>query len=430
MTRGKCEAEAMLTTARKTVRGGLCVLLLVAASLAGQAKRPLPGQIVADRDRPQWLRRHGRGPFFMCGPGDPEGFLYRGKLRADGTREGDQMKLIAKLEPTGANCIYMMAVRSHGGDGGPTENPFLDHAPSKGVNPRVLDQWERWFAAMDRAGIVIFLFLYDDGSRPFGGGDRVPPPERAFIRALVDRFEHHRNLIWCVAEEYSEALTPRRASAIAAEIRKADDHAHPIAIHKHSGVRFEEFADDPNIDQFAIQLNVPTAERLHRGIVEAWRLAAGRYNLNMSECAAHGRGAEARRKTWAAAMAGAYVMVLGMDIASTPVGDLEDCGRLVRFFERTNFDEMSPHDELAAGDTEYVLARPGHSYIAYSGRLKSAMGVKGLEPGRYDLLWYDCATGKAIERKRVEVGGGEVAFPRPDGIGPEAALHLRRRPRR
>ncbi len=418
------------TTVGRMTRVGLCALAFAAASLAGQPKRPLPGQIVVDPEHPQWLKRHRGGPFFMCGPGDPEGFLYRGKLRADGTRDGDQEKLIARLKPTGANCIYMMAVRSHGGDGGPTENPFIGHDPARGVNSRVLDQWERWFAEMDSAGIVIFLFLYDDSARPFGKGDRVPEAERRFIHALVNRLEHHKHLVWCIAEEYSEALSPRRASAIAAEIRQADDHPHPIAIHKHSGVRFEEFADDPNIDQFAIQLNVPTAERLHRGIVEAWRLARGRYNLNMSECASHGRGAEARKKSWAAAMGGACVMVLGMDIASTPVRDLEDCGRVVRFFERTNFNEMSPHDELAAGETEYVLARPGHSYIAYSSRSRKGLGIKALKPGRYDLLWFDCATGKEVEQKGRQVAGGDAVFRVPEGIGPEAALYLRRRPRR
>ncbi len=47
-------------------------------------------------------------------------------------------------------------------------------------------------------------------------------------------------------------------------------------------------------------------------------------------------------------------MILGMDIASTLKSDLEACGRLVRFFESTNFNEMSPHDELRFAGTKYV----------------------------------------------------------------------------
>ena len=50
---------------------------------------------------------------------------------------------------------------------------------------------------------------------------------------------------------------------------------------------------------------------LHKGMVEAWRKAKGRYNLNMSEAANHGQGATARKKHWACAMGGAYAMALG-----------------------------------------------------------------------------------------------------------------------
>ena len=43
---------------------------------------------------------------------------------------------------------------------------------------------------------------------------------------IVDRFEHHKNLIWCVAEEYQEGLSVSRVKKLAAEIRQADDHDH------------------------------------------------------------------------------------------------------------------------------------------------------------------------------------------------------------
>jgi hypothetical protein len=242
----------------------------------------------------------------------------------------------------------------------------------------------------------------------------------------VDRFEHHKHLIWCIAEEYQERFSAGAVRAIAAEIREADDCAHPIAVHKLSGLSFKEFADEPNIDQFAIQYNVRTADELHRGMTRAWADAAGRYSLNMSECAHHGTGAEARRRSWACAMGGAYVMILRMDIASTPVADLEDCGRLVRFFESTNFHEMAPHDQLRQSDTLYVLARPGHSYIAYAAKGRGRIGLKALLPGRYAFRWFDCATGKSAEQRRVSVAGGDHTWLRPEGIGNELAVHIRR----
>ncbi len=387
---------------------------------------PRRGQIIVDPEHPQWLRRKGIGPFFMCGPGDPEDFLYRGKRNADGTREGDQMGLIEKLKGTGANCIYLMAVRSHGGDGDRTHDPFVDNDPAKGIDFAVLDQWDEWFTAMDEAGVVIFLFIYDDSARVWDTGDEVGEEEARFVRTLVNRFEHHLNLIWCIAEEYGERLTPRRVRNLAALVREADDNDHPIAVHKNHGLDFSELADDPNIGQFAIQYNVPTAAELHRGVVEAWNGARGRYNLNLAEAADWGTGAEARKKAWACAMGGAYVMVLGMDIATTPVSDLEDCGRLVRFMESTDLCEMAPHDELAFGGTEYVLADPPRSYIAYAFDGRGELGLKGTAPGTYDLRWFDCATGREVVQRGVQVRGGPAKWAIPEGMGPEVAVHIAR----
>ncbi|MFQ5468224.1 MAG: hypothetical protein ACE5DS_08825, partial [Kiloniellaceae bacterium] len=362
---------------------------------------PMARQIVVDPTRPAWLRYAGGGPYFLCGPGDPEGFLYRGTLRADGTRDGDQMALIHKLAGTGANSIYLMAVRSHGGDGDETQNPFVDHDPTRELNPALLDQWERWFTAMDDAGITIFFFLYDDSARIWDTGDRVSGAERAFVRALVNRFKHHKYLIWVIAEEYEEVYSPRRASRLAAEIRAADEHAHPIAVHKLNGLDFTEFADDPFIDQFAIQFDASGPEALHDGIVRAWRAARGRYNLNLAETHPTGGRALTRKRNWAVALGGAYSMVLGMDIASTAVADLEDCGRLARFMEATDFQRMAPHDELAAADTQYVLAKPGESYIAYASDRSANIGLRDMTAGAYDLTWFDPVTGATVELRRI-----------------------------
>jgi hypothetical protein len=364
----------------------------------------------------------------MCGPGDPEGFLYRGSRRSDGTRDGDQMMLINKLKGTGANCIYLMAVRSHGGDGDASQNPFVDANPSRGLDQDILDQWETWFAEMDRHGIVIFFIFYDDSARIWNTGDTVGREEDVFIAAIVNRFDHHKHLIWCVAEEYQEAYSFRRVKKIAAKIREADRHDHVIAVHKLSGLRFSEFADDPNIDQFAIQYNVDTAGELHQGLVKIWQKSAGRYNLNMAEVAygGIGTGEKARKKIWAIAMAGAYVMVNGMDIKDTARRDLEDCGRLVHFFESTDFHKMTPQDALGYGGTEYVLALPGSSYIAYAPNLSGRIGLKNMAAGLYDFTWYDVKSGHTIIQQNVSVDAGDQSWPKPARIGREMAAYINR----
>ncbi|MBN1124661.1 MAG: hypothetical protein JXA82_06615 [Sedimentisphaerales bacterium] len=383
------------------------------------------GQITVHPQYPAWLMRKGGKPLFMCGPGDPEDFLYRGALNPDGTRTGDQMQIIQKLKGTGANCIYIQAIRSHGGDGDRTHNPFKNHDPNKRINSNVLNQWETWFTVMDESGIVIFLFLYDDSANVWKTGDQVKTPEKQFIHTLVDRFEHHKNLIWCIAEEYAEALSTERVKRIAAEIRNADDHDHVIAVHKNHGLDFSEFAEDPNIDQFAVQYNIPTIGDLHGGLVEAWDNARGRYNLNMSECADHGTGIEMRRRNWACAMAGAYVMILRMDIVTTDIQDLYDCGMLVRFFEETNFVCMRPEDELAYEDTTYILAGPD-CYILYSSNCMARLGLKNLPLGNYHLIWLDCENGRRISKDYQHKQRDKKAWPKPENFGPEVALSIQK----
>ncbi len=413
----------------------LALLVVLITSPAPSNAAPLPGQIIVDPNNPSWLKYQDGGPFFLCGPGDPEDFLYRGSLNPDGTRNGDQMSLINKLKGSGANSIYFEAIRSHGGDGDSTHNPFINNDPPQGINANVLDQWETWFTEMDNNGIVIYFFLYDDAINvsavlgwPLDGSGNLHSQETNFIETLVNRFEHHKRLIWIVMEEVQEMGSDYVAHSkkIAETIRQADDHNHVIAVHKLSGLNFSEFADDPNIDQFAIQYNVSSASALHSGMVSAWNSAAGRYNLNMSEAANHGTGGTARLKNWAVAMGGAYVMAFEWDIASTPTSTLEDCGRLVSFMQATNFDEMAPHDELKFGGTEYVLADPGNAYIAYASALAGDLGIRNIMQGTYDFTWYDVTNGTSVLQTGVVVGSGDQTWRKPGGIGDELAVYIRR----
>lgn len=427
----------MLTNKPRGLRYPCVTALLLVSACGGEPEfapptrlvpaEPLPGQIVVDRRNPAWLSYHGGGPHFLAGAGDPEDFLYRGTLNADGTRDGDQEEIIEKLASSGANGIYFQAVRSHGGDGERTHNPFIDHDPDKGLNYAVLDQWDRWFHALDEAGVVIYFFFYDDDALVWDTKDRVSLAERRFFEALVNRFEHYRHLVWVIAEEYQEELSVSRVSHLAAIIRAADDRGHVIGVHKLSGLDFEEFADDPNVDQFTIQYNKPTAAELHEGMVTAWQKAAGRYNLNMSEARDYGTGKQARLKHWSVALGGAYVMVLLMDVANTDLSDLRDLGRLRYFMESTDFHRSAPHDELAAAGTQYVLARPGQSYIAYASSIDAGgyLGIKDMINGEYRSHFFNPVDGREVFGT-IRTTEGENTWKIPDGWQGEVALFLYR----
>ena len=163
----------------------LSILIIIFPHVCGSTERYL--QVVPGN--PSWLGYSDKSPFFLAAPGDPENFLYRGTLREDGTRDGDQMALINKLKITGANGIYMQAVRSHGGDGDVSHNPFIDNKPKRGLNEKVLKQWERWFTEMDANDIVIYFFFYDDSAKIWHTGDTVGSKEKLFFESLVNRFE-------------------------------------------------------------------------------------------------------------------------------------------------------------------------------------------------------------------------------------------------
>ena len=371
----------------------------------------MDGQIRVNPSNPAWLSYHNGDSYFMCGPGDPEGFLYRGSRNADGTRNGDQMDLINKLKGTGANSIYMIAVRTNGGDGESSENPFVNSNPSSGLDQDILNQWETWFTEMDNNGITIFFIFYDDSARIWSG-DTVGSSERNFIQGIVNKFEHHKNLIWVVAEEYGEAYSRTRVANIAQEIRAADDHDHVISVHQNSGVNFD-FPSDPNIDQFAIQYNVGSADELHSGMISAWNQSSGRYNLNLAEASSYGTGATARKKNWAIAMGGAYVMQLHMDIESTPVSDLQDCGRLVSFMEGFDLTNLAPHDNLIRSGNAYASADIGNIYLAY---LPSG-GSVGIDlsgaSGTLQYQWYNPRNGQYSTTSNVQ-GGATRSFTAPD----------------
>jgi len=416
-------------TARKAAAVGILAwcwgLSIAAGQPAHEAQvdlsQPLAGQIVIDAEHPQWLKRHGGGHVFISGPGDPEDFLYRGRRNADGTRDGDQEQLIRKLIEHGGNCIYFQAVRS-GGDGPPDHNPFVGGEASRGVEPKILDQWERWFTLMDESGILIYFFLYDDGVRPWGRKQdaEVPPAEREFVETLVKRFRHHRNLIWVVAEESEEALSGERVRALA-EIIRANDHAgRVIGNHHQSSTTFKDWRAGSALNHFAMQYTA-AGDAAHAGAIEALRKADKRYQVIYSESTAAEPDAH---HAWACAMGGLMPMMLKMDIATTPAETLQQCRSLQKFFEASDFFTLTPHDELAGGGTKWVLADPGRSYIAYSDDAAGEMGIKGLAAGACELRWLDCRTGNTQLEQRM-AAGGDVSFARPEGIGKWCAVWIR-----
>jgi len=111
-----------------------------------------------------------------------------------------------------------------------------------------------------------------------------------------------------------------------------------------------------------------------------------------------------------------------MDIATTPIRDLQACGRLVQFMESTRFNETSPRDDLARNDTDYVLAAPGEVYIAYANS-GSNLGISMLT-GSYRATWYDPVDGDRVDDGFHDLSTGDHTFSKPTTIGDESVLYF------
>jgi hypothetical protein len=279
---------------------------------------------------------------------------------------------------------------------------------------------------LDENGIVSYFFIYDDSARIWDTGDWVGNAERDFVVTLVETFRNVRHLVWVIAEEYEERYTPERVSRLAQLIKEADGRGHPVSVHKLSGIDFSEFADDPNIDQFAMQVSANSAAELNASVAQAFVEAAGRYNLNMSEHGEHGMGSgsAAREKYWAAALGGAYVMVFGMDGVNSSYQDQEDLGRVKEFMETTDFDTLHPANDLVAGDALYAAARPPSEFIVFgTTSAERQILVNGVSSNSYRIRWFDPASGNSLLQS-IDSDSNVLDLMVPPDFDDQVVLHL------
>ncbi len=51
------------------------------------------------------------------------------------------------------------------------------------------------------------------------------------------------------------------------------------------------------------------------------------------------------------------------------------------------------------GDTDYVLANPGHSFVAYASGPTVTIGLKNMTSGTYSFKWFDCKDGNTVQQE-------------------------------
>ena len=110
---------------------------------------------------------------------------------------------------------------------------------------------------------------------------------------------------------------------------------------------------------------------------------------------------------------------------ASPDADLNALGLIDNFFRAIpSLNTMVPRNDLKYGNTKFVLAVPGQSYVAYSDQASGNLGVRGLTSGTYNLKWLDTVDGSTVVQNGVAVTTSARAFLRPSSIQLEAALYI------
>ena len=414
----------------------------------------LPGQVIVAGPKPGYLKYNGGGPVFICGPDNPETFLWEGTLNADGTRSGGRQEaMINRMAAAGLNGFHFQMFRmqrcNFKNEGDDKHAPFIDHDPAKGLDEDILKQWAGWLDLLEEKGIIIHLEFYNDATDvemmgwTLDANGNLHPDERRWIEGIVNKFKHHRNILWGIEESVNK-LPPSRTphfKKIAELIAQTDNYNHPIVQSfvvpidmegdfPVGGARADVYAGDQNIDVVTWLHVVPHGEdyeKQHREYLQFYENDSHNFIMLKNETYHHPRGGErCRRYLWACAMTGTHTLeaYIGADRASEDT--LADAGRINTFMEQTEFYKMNPRDDLATGSTNWVLANPGDCYIAYTYDYSDSMGVKSMIAGTYDLMWFDTLDGDVVRQSDVSVSWGDVTWSKPAAMSSEVALYIKR----
>jgi len=196
------------------------------------------------------------------------------------------------------------------------------------------------------------------------------------------------------------------------------------------GITSDEYIGDPHIRVVTWLHVVPHRddfEKQHQEYLHYYKRDASKFVVMKNETFHHPRrGRQSRIYMWSCAMTGMHTLEAYHHADDSSESTLRDDGRINAFMEQTDFYKMKPRDDLAAGSTKWVLANPGDSYIAYTYNYSGPMGVKRMAAGTYDLKWFDTVDGEIVTQTGVSVSAGDVTWTKPDSMGSEVALYIKR----
>lgn len=425
----------------------------------------------------RYLKFAGTGEYFLkCGSDAPENLLaydqFDGTFHNDGHKdnlvktweahrqdwkEGDPswkngkgkelVGAINYLASKGMNAFSFLTMNIAGDD----QNvfPYVDYDTYDRFDTSKLDQWEVLFEHADKLGMFLHFKTLEHENQGLLDNGGTGLNTKLYYRELIARFGHHLALNWNLAEETGDwTATPptfpldlQERLRLAEYVSSIDAYNHHIVIH--NGEWFDGlYGPDSKFTGASLQTNKADFSNVHKSVLrilndskeagKIWAVAcdepgdAQHALITDAEDAEHN---DARKNgLWGAMMAGAWGTEWYFGYKH-PHSDLScqdfrsrdlfwDQGRFcLEFFKNNNIPvwEMEANDALISSEGDYVLAKPGNTYVVY---LKNG-GESTLDLGRdgetYMLKWYNPRKGGELQQTKIKTitGNGKQSLGLP-----------------
>jgi hypothetical protein len=338
-------------------------------------------------------------------PGDPVWKHEKGK---------NLIGALNYLAGKGVNAAYFLTMNVKG-DGNDVW-PWTSRDERFRFDVSKLEQWELVFSHMDRLGIMLHVVHQEQENDQLLDGGDLGPARRLYYRELIARFAHHPALVWNLGEENTN--TTAQLKSFARYIRDLDPYHHPIVVHTFPSKYEEVYAPllgDPFFSGASLQ--VGKMERC-AAVTTTWltrSAAAGRpWAAFLDEIGPAKIGVKPdsddpdhddvrRYALWSPLMVGGsgaeWLFGLGLPNHDT---NCEDFRSRDHMWDQTRFAleffrayvpvrETEAHPDLVTPPSALCLAKPGAVHAIY--HPEGGPCTLRLEPGRYQVHWYNPRAG-------------------------------------
>ncbi|RME66945.1 MAG: DUF5060 domain-containing protein, partial [Verrucomicrobia bacterium] len=343
------------------------------------------------------------------------------------------------LAAKGLNAVSFLTLNIAGDD--KNVFPYVDYDTFDRFDVSKLDQWAIVFEHADHLGIFLHFKTQEAENQGLLDGGALGALRRLYYRELIARFGHHLALNWNMGEEIGEwqpnPVTPPQYThqrlAMAEYFHQHDPYGHHRVIH--NGNWFDDlYGPASHYTGASLQTDRPDFSRVHGQVLrileesaragKLWAVAVdepGDAQLALVPDAIDPAHDNARQNAlWGAFLAGAWGLEWYFGYKHEH-SDLtcqdwrsrdrfwDQCRIALEFFQSHDlpYPRMQSHDELivdnpptrGSGAGDYCFAAPGEAYIVY---IKHGDAVAlTLEPGEYDLQWYNPRTGGPMQTGSV-----------------------------